>query len=557
MFNIMNLATNELVRDEEGDPLEFSAGADAAAWCKQKTEDTGIRYQPRKSGAGDKNWRNRENARIASGQYKRPDYLDNLEHLTDHFLHLAEKRPGQLAYTKSAEKGEQDIQTVISFQGYVEAFYKDVGDATRKWIDDLRKQHEGFTLTEDGLKFATTPAEIANVYTEYDRSVDQVANSCMRYRFDGHPHHPTWVYGAGDLAVAYLENDEKQTTARALCWPEKKLYSRVYGGSLIHALLAKRGYKKSKGYYGREDSNIGEGSLEGAKLLRIEHEDDSNIFLVPYLDDVGCVRDNGKHLIIDSEGGYDAQRTNGWTDDPRPEYDYTCDRCDDGCDGDDMREVYINRRRTESWCYHCAGNHSFYCEHDENYYSDSVTAFNVGGTIWSEYAFEDHGFTCERTGKHYPDDEQVEVIVDNEGATEQWSEDAFERYGWTCEQTDDKYSDSVEPVRVYDGHWWWDWCQKAADEGAFASEFDGKWYTNDQCVVISGGRRVAECHETEARESTTAVAPIRPVVKLSLTGDHKYQLRLEIMRADAIRNEDVDIKWQLERAYAMDQAIAA
>ena len=151
---------------------------------------------------------------------------------------------------------------------------------------EIEAEHSGQSF-DDGLKFASTPKEIVAVYTNYDEDCSQVADSCMRYECCDFPEggsprppqHPCSVYGAGDLAIAYTVNVAGQTTARALCWPEKKIYSRVYAndGDRLHRLLKKRGFKKSGGYYGADnkhhastrDADPDAPSLAGARILRI------------------------------------------------------------------------------------------------------------------------------------------------------------------------------------------------------------------------------------------------------------------------------------------------
>jgi hypothetical protein len=56
-------------------------------------------------------------------------------------------------------------------------------------------------------------------------------SSCMDGEHDFHNlvRWPTAPYGAGDLAVAYTKNANGRIQSRCLCWPEKKLFGRIYG----------------------------------------------------------------------------------------------------------------------------------------------------------------------------------------------------------------------------------------------------------------------------------------------------------------------------------------
>jgi hypothetical protein len=101
--------------------------------------------------------------------------------------------------------------------------------------------------------------------------------------------HPVRVYGAGDLAIAYLEPEKGHVTARALCWPARKIFGRVYGddGKLIPML-------ESAGFSAIDRHS--KTSFNGAKLLRIE---DDYGFVCPYLDDPNYgVEDDGDFLRI-------------------------------------------------------------------------------------------------------------------------------------------------------------------------------------------------------------------------------------------------------------------
>jgi hypothetical protein len=500
MFNIFDLESGQLIElGDEGAHLIFETGQLAAAYCKQAKAE-GRKLQPRPAAKGDDNWQRRERERCANGTYKRPDYLVRLERDIDHFLHLAEKKPGQLAYTKDAAKGAQDLQSIISLQGYIEAF---ASDMLPEHLEEIKAEHEGQSLNDDDLKFAKTPAEITRVYTHYDRACSAVSNSCMRYDFDDGddaapcPKHPCSVYGAGDLAVAYTANDEGRTTARALCWPDKKLYSRVYAndGDKLHRLLKARGYRKSAGYYGDQDH---EQSLEGARLLKITCEDDSDVYLVPYCDDISNARRDDKFLVLDPDGGIDLRRTDGWSDPTRSEeseYEYTCDRCEEGCD--ETNEVHTSRNRSQYWCNYCSENDAFYCDHINERYSDSVESVQVGDETWSIYAFEDDGGECQRTQGNHADDDLEDVIVDEDGTTERWGPRARDRYTWRCERSNELVADDVEPAKVID------------------------YYGNMQ----DWAPHIAALHARD--HALVVVKPVRPR-KLSLTGDHPGQMPLPI-----------------------------
>ena len=457
MFNIYDTESGELLTIGHDEPIVFDSGRVAADYCKAYSGHR--KLQPRKAAKGDDDWREREYQRIRNGQYKRPSYLDDLERDSDHYLHLAEKRPGQLAYTKDEAKGRQDAQSIISLQGYIEAFCQDM---LPRHLDEIRAEHEGRALEDDGLKFASTPDEIVKVYTNYDCDSRKVSCSCMRHERDDYegdiPHHPAYVYGAGDLAVAYTVNGEGETTARALCWPDKKVYSRVYDDAddRLHRLLRRRGYVKSCAYYndGSQDHDL---SLLGARLLRIEHPYRDDAFLVPYCDETDQASDDGKYLRLVRCGGrvdlhvYTGDHNYAWSDGHGAEDDdddrETCERCDARCDT--TYSVYVSRRHAESWCEHCESSYSFCCEWTGDSYSDtSVEMVDVNGQTWSTYAFEEHGDQCARTGDNFAAEDLAEVVVDEDGSTELWGPRSVDRHTWECEKSYVRVSEDVDPQIV-------------------------------------------------------------------------------------------------------------
>jgi len=108
------------------------------------------------------------------------------------------------------------------------------------------------------------PQEIADAYVTLRR-----AETCMSYPKEWYgkdlPHHPSYVYGAGDLALA------TDGASRVLVWPERKIIGRVYGPT-YKALVQEL-----------EDEGYAVGSLLGARLLSINFG--QSRYLMPYIDE--------------------------------------------------------------------------------------------------------------------------------------------------------------------------------------------------------------------------------------------------------------------------------
>lgn len=447
MFTIIKIASQEAATDSAGRTLVFASGADAANAAKAWTGTTGDKYQPRKL-ASDDSWKTRERSRLESGEYRRACAALESVFVPDHFAHMSKKKAGEIAYTKDAAKGVDDKQSIISVRTYLETFAAHLSAATMESI--IEAQAEADTELTPVL-FATTADDIERVYTNYARqgfngSSSMPETSCMRHEsdhFSSNGIHPTRIYGAGDLAIAYLVNEEGETRARALCWLAKKVYGRVYGPTdELHVLLKAQGFEKSRGYYaGASDKDF-----TGARLLRIEYNYDSDYVIAPYLDE-GNIDDYGDHLVITYNGGYSADSTNGKLFIGH-ESETTCDNCEEGVDEDDVSIVYTrsNRRGARSWCECCRDGNTFYCEATEETYSDEVgsTVLGDGRTVNDGYLSENCEL-CDSSEEWFESDEMHDVIVDDYGAMERWHISECERHA-TRDSRGDWYSEDVTQV---------------------------------------------------------------------------------------------------------------
>ena len=333
-------------------------------------------------------WECREWSRFIDGHYQHVPWRGEawtIKPETDkHFVHVSRHDPQLVAYTASPEHGEQDRQTRVAPGRYLSRFYGDV--LTQKDI----QYWCGRFKAENGpmeLKFATTPDAIVKVYL-------QGPDSCMAKPTDAYasdPVHPCYVYGAGDLAVAYVGSGEK-VSARCICWPEKKVFGRIYGDvSLLQAKLGAEGYSRG-----------GSRDFDGARLLRVEADTG---LVCPYLDVAGCVDDDGEYLRISCIGQLVANSTEGtisagaW-----------CPHCAEHYQDEDGRWV---ENAAERWCPDCADGYTDRCDECERRFSDEHLQNVCEWTVcvcclmrhyaWCEVCEEYH------RGEACPPDEEAEV----------------------------------------------------------------------------------------------------------------------------------------------------
>lgn len=313
-----------------------------------------LRYRVVKLSADDSAkaaWRAREQSKFDDGTYTPLPWDWCRWANKEHYAHVSKDKALYVAFTEDDTKGIADRQTRMRPGAYLQRYYSDwlSAEDVKEWCAKYAVEHG-----DNELLFARTADEIEHVYTNGP-------TSCMSHSANEYdsPCHPVRVYAAGDLAIAYIENDDT-IQARALCWPEKKWYSRVYGyEDVLTRVLEAAGYS----YH----------SMQGARMKRIPYDDG---FVVPYLDSVYAATDDGDYLIIESGGEIDCQTTNGISENYT-----TCARCGDSYDGENDGG-YIN---DENWCPSCYENHTFYCEDCNETYSDDDSYHHIDG----------HGTVCD------------------------------------------------------------------------------------------------------------------------------------------------------------------
>lgn len=348
-------------------------------------------------------WKLREQEKFNSGEYVK--VVPELEKycLPDHFVHVALKTPEKISYTSSPDKGARNKQTLASVMGYLEKYAPTLSYEEREEIDGIYSDQ--FSTYE--LKWATTSHEIKNVYTQYDEKESGVAQSCMRYEVGEDSEfiseiHPVQVYGDSDLKLAFITNQNGLTAARALVWPEKKIYSRVYGGEVsrnkLHRLLKKEGFKKSSGYY-QNDPGASEHSINGALIQAIPYtgKNKVNAHVMPYIDEshrVGMVFIDGKKWMKIGEHGFKCQITNGLTHNDDELMGERCECCEECTDGQ-LTYVTYTQYDELRYCSVCLEESAFYCHGTNLWFNiDNYESFMVDGMTYEGDYAKEHFYEC-------------------------------------------------------------------------------------------------------------------------------------------------------------------
>lgn len=245
----------------------------------------------------DENWRVREQGR--------PNLIDlnrfGLTPIQDHFLHVSVRNDQvdaealMVSFTLNETKGRQDRQEAGRRIGrYLKEFYPNLTS------DDITRLSGEINAVYNplGIRFATTRAEIRWVYEHCGSH----CGSCMTHpisHYNGRLRtmnvHPAEAYAGPDLAIAYQVNNHGEVTGRAICWPEKKIYGRIYSSD------------QSRFRQALEDAGFRNGNMLGARMTPISVEEVDNViyFAMPYVD-------GHDQYVTYSEGVFKIGQSSRW-----------------------------------------------------------------------------------------------------------------------------------------------------------------------------------------------------------------------------------------------------
>lgn len=346
------------------------------------------KFRVRRIEDDDAAWHKREDDRFASGHYVPvPDLNYANPKIAYEFPHLSNKFPGKIAFTPDNEAGRADRKVAMKAGRYLAQRFPSMSPTI---VAQISAKVNLLTL-EAKVEFATTPDEIESVYLNGP-------NSCMSHDLSYYASkvHPVRVYGAGDLAVAYINRETKGAAARALCWPDKKKFSRVYGdggafSAKLKSTLLEAGYEEDWRFH-------------GARLLRIVHEKGSSperdVVVIPYVDGDNKVFDYGDVLVMNDDRykGREPLRyvtstfTCGISDGREPENEtWECHSCGDEYNGDD--ESY--ECQGEIICSTCNENASNCDVCSERYYDNNMTFVHSTDELVCVDCLSEHFARCD------------------------------------------------------------------------------------------------------------------------------------------------------------------
>jgi hypothetical protein len=349
----------------------------------------------------------------------------DLKQLIFEYPHASVTDPSRLSYTESSAKGEQDRQTITTFNRYIRRHFPALAD------------HE---IRDYGTKCKVDIFEMWNTSDLIVFAAQEGPRSCMTWGSQYTPkvlwnsestesineYHPYRVYDPelGWKMAVRLSPDKNQILGRCLVYEPHKAFVRSfkrgkdysYSDESLEVWLTEQGYTKEDNY------------PENTYILHIEKYGEP---LLPYLDgDWQDVESAGRDkFVIVSRGDYTCDNTDGRGSNTNQE---ECSHCGDMCDPDDLRET--DDADYGLVCYHCRGNYFvdaisrggrelfihennvIYDRYDNAYDSSYLVDNNIVELYDGSFADMSDGdiHKCILTGEYFCEDDENFVQVEGE-----------------------------------------------------------------------------------------------------------------------------------------------
>ena len=109
--------------------------------------------------------------------------------------------------------------------------------------------------------------------------------------------------------------------------------------------------------------------------------------------------------------------------------------------------VYTDSRQRsgEAWCEHCRSNGAFYCDGEQEYFSDNVDYGIVNDQTYTQRYIDNNASFCDYYEEYTFGDIRT-VIVDSDGETQNWSDSAVEDHAY--KYNGDYYSEDLDYTKV-------------------------------------------------------------------------------------------------------------
>ena len=342
---------------------------------------------------------------ITGEQFVALDYLFNL-----HRVHVSLMNPLQIAHYPTL-KHLRDGREVVTKLGKYLTTFKDFIGITDAEIKDAVEKYNAIVASRTGWEVRFIESTDADGFVRIYSNC--LAGSCMK----GMDAVRVYAHDKSVIRLAYIQSLAGEILARCIVREDLKQYVRIYpdaNGSTEGKYLQQ--YLKANGYT--------HGNLDGCLLQMIEHEDEDDIFVAPYIDagvdgngSEGSAQsgelvdiDDKTYIEINTHGELSLTMTNGYTDDVEDEDESECDDCGDMEHNDDMSYT----THGDYVCRHCCENNYSYAWINNNT-QDYVHNDHV---IWAnDDAFHENCdlsahdiYACEETGDYFHIDDLVMTL---------------------------------------------------------------------------------------------------------------------------------------------------
>jgi hypothetical protein len=327
-----------------------------------------------------------------------------------HRTHVSLMNPLQIAHYPTL-KHLRDGREVVTKLGKYLTTFKDFIGITETEIKDAVEKYNAIVASRTGWEvrfIESTDADgFVRIYTNC------LAGSCMK----GMDAVRVYAHEKSVIRLAYIQSLAGEILARCIVREDLKQYVRIYpdpNGSTEGKYLQQ--FLKANGYT--------HGNLDGCLLQMIEHEDEDDIFVAPYIDagvdgngSTGSAQsgelvdiDDKTYIEINTHGDLTLTMTNGYTDDVESDDESECDDCGDLEHNDDMFSTHGG----DYICRHCCDNNYSYAwinNNTQDYVHNDQVIF-VGDEAYHVdldlSAFDI--YYCEDTGDYYHIDDLVMTL---------------------------------------------------------------------------------------------------------------------------------------------------
>jgi hypothetical protein len=335
--------------------------------------------------------------------------IDNLFSL--HNVHYSLMSPMLIAYYPNLDHFRQGREVRTKLGKYLTQFKEEI-QLNDLEIKSITEAHTARVQAQQGweVRFieSTDGTGWVNIYGQGERF-----NSCMT----NSKAVQVYAHEKSVLKLAYML-EGGSVIARAIVrtqnnWDDtgdaSKGYIRVYPDPNGHAegrfmldTLKNLGYEKQT-------------NLNGCLLTAIQHADDDDVFMSPYIDygnggnQTGEPENiDGKTYIVIGNGEYDLANTGGWTSNVET---WNCDECGDEVDEDDIEYVEDADRHV---CNDCLSNDYTYVygRNGDQYYVHHDNAIYASDEYYdSNYLSENDIYPCEASDEYYHIDDLVNTSM--------------------------------------------------------------------------------------------------------------------------------------------------